>query len=124
MTGETARAAVRILGSDYPHSFVTYWRVNDKTAWLLTARGKSHPMTAGFVVAGGRLITCVVLEARDQHVGAVRSISFLNQFEGASLDKNKKLDRPVDGITGATVSANALKNMARLALALEAISEK
>jgi hypothetical protein len=51
----------------------------------------------------------------------VRAERFVRQFKGASLTKDRGLNRRIDGITGATISVNAMKNMARLALYLDAM---
>jgi hypothetical protein len=122
LTGETAQAAARLLGHPVHQPTVTFWREDGVTVWILTARGKAHPMTAGFVVAQGRLMNSALLESRDQRVKAVRTEAFLNQFKGATLDRDRKLDRSIDGITGASISVNAMKNMARLALYLDSLT--
>jgi hypothetical protein len=48
----------------------------------------------------------------------VRHAFFTRQFDQAQLE-NGKLDRSIDGITGATLSVEALQRAARLALWLD-----
>jgi hypothetical protein len=48
----------------------------------------------------------------------VRYPAFTKQFEGASL-KGEKLDRNVDGISGATLSVWAMTSIAELSLFLD-----
>ena len=42
--------------------------------------------------------------------------AFLRQFDGIGLTPELELDRPVDNITGATLSVDAMQRMARTAL--------
>jgi hypothetical protein len=46
----------------------------------------------------------------------VRDPAFLRQFAGAGLAEGDRLDRGVDGISGATLSVHAMERMSRLAL--------
>jgi len=48
----------------------------------------------------------------------VRYPFFTDQYKDASLQKDKQLDRTIDGISGATLSVRALTKLARLALYL------
>lgn len=119
--GELAAQAATILGHAYPQTRVAYWRAADKTVWILDGRGKRGWFKAGFVVAAGRIVHGDVLEYRESRGREIRSRGFLRQFDGASLrDGTRDLDRRIDGITGATISVNAMRNLARLALLLDA----
>ena len=42
-----------------------------------------------------------------------------DQFKDATLTGDKELDKKIDGISGATLSVNALTKLARLALYLD-----
>ena len=44
---------------------------------------------------------------------------FTNQFKGLTLDEQSNLSGRIDGISGATLSVNALRNLARFALYLD-----
>jgi hypothetical protein len=60
----------------------------------------------------------IVSPLRQGYVGrGIGGPEFVRQFKGASLTGDRGLDRRFDAITGATISVNAMKNMARLALA-------
>ncbi len=124
LTGLVAKAVEDILGHPYARKEVCYWRAEEKTVWILEAFGKTHLITAGFVVQDGRISTCEVLVYRESRGKEVRTERFVRQFKGASLTKARGLDRRIDGITGATISVNAMKNMARLALCLDALRLK
>ena len=119
MRGEVAAAAEEILGHPYSGSRVSYWQAEGKTAWILKVRGKTHLITTGIVVDRGQVASCEVLVYRESRGGEVRSERFLRQFNGAELRNDLTLDRSVDGITGATISVNALKKATRLALYLD-----
>ena len=45
---------------------------------------------------------------------------FTDQFVAARLQSDERLDRSIDGITGATLSVGAVTRIARVALVLDA----
>lgn len=122
LTAQAARAVQEILGHRYGKKEITYWRAEGKTVWVLDTRGRSNIITAGFVIRDGRLMETEVLIYRERRGEQVKTKAFLDQFINAGLTGDKRLDRRIDGITGATISVNAMKNMARLALYLEKLS--
>ncbi len=93
-----------------------YWQHGNKTAWILEEIGKVEFITAGFVVEDGKITDVRVLTYRESRGGEVRYQSFVQQFKGAILKEDTFLDRPIDGISGATLSVWSMKRMARLAL--------
>ncbi|SDE39643.1 FMN-binding domain-containing protein [Kordiimonas lacus] len=95
-----------------------YWREGDRTAWILEKVGKEQPITAGFVVEADKLVETNVLVYRESRGWEVKYPAFRNQFAGAMLDDARELDTNIDGISGATLSVNAMRKMARLALFL------
>ncbi|RMD70411.1 MAG: FMN-binding protein, partial [Gammaproteobacteria bacterium] len=107
-----------ILGHDLGVLRLRYWQEGKRTAWILEEIGKEEPITVGIVVNGGRIERIKVLAFRESRGWEVRYPFFTDQFKGAGLDKDKALDRPIDGISGATLSVRALKKLARLALFL------
>ena len=116
--------ARRILGHDPGGLRLRYWRKGDKTAWILKETGKEEPITAGFVVAQGHLRETLVLDYRESRGWEIRYPYFLDQFANAKLDESLKLDRHIDGISGATLSVRAMQHMARLALYLDSEVQK
>ena len=60
-----------------------------------------------------------VLVFRESRGWEVRYPFFTEQFADASLKAETKLDRKIDGISGATLSVDALIKLARLALFLD-----
>jgi len=113
--GEVAR---RILGHNFGALRQRYWRNGERTVWILDEIGKMHPITTGILVEGGAIKRIRVLIYRESRGGEVRYPFFTEQFEGATLTKNLKLDRHIDGISGATLSVRALTHLAELALYL------
>ncbi len=118
LTGNLREAATEVLGHPPQSLRVRYWRTESRSAWILEAIGKESPITAGFVVENGHLQRAEVLIYRESRGGEIRFRSFLAQFPGLRLQGNK-LDRSIDNITSATLSVNAMKRMARLALLLD-----
>jgi hypothetical protein len=119
ITGPLAAEVSRILGHAPTQLREHYWRAGDTTVWILSEVGKEQPITAGFVVSGGKLVRVRVLEYRESRGAEVRYPAFVRQYEGAGLAAGDGLDRPVHGIAGATLSLQAMNRMARVALRLD-----
>jgi len=118
LTGELRRAAAGILGHDYPAARLRYWREGNRTAWVLNEIGKELPITVGIRVEAGRVEAVRVLVFRESRGWEVKSPAFTAQFDGARLLPDRRLDRGIDGISGATLSVRALTRLTRLALYL------
>jgi hypothetical protein len=117
-TAETKAGIREVFGEDYPGLRIRYWRDGARTAWILEAIGKVKPITTGFLIEGDRLLQMQVLIYRESHGWEVRYPFFTNQFKGLELEAGAELNRTIDGISGATLSVNALTRLARLALYL------
>ena len=109
----------RILRRSYRARQLRYWREGERTAWILEEIGRYRPITVGLVVSQGALETVRVLIFRESHGWEVRHDFFTNQFKGLTLDGQNNLSGRIDGISGATLSVNALRNLARFALYLD-----
>jgi uncharacterized protein with FMN-binding domain len=72
----------------------------------------------GIVVSDNRIERISVLVFRETRGYEVRYPFFTRQFENAALTPALDLDQHIDGITGATLSVNAVSRLARLALLL------
>lgn len=118
LTGPLGDGATSILGHRPPPR-ITYWRAAGRVAFVLEEIGKEQPITTGILIQDGRIEQVRILVYRESRGGEVRYPAFTRQFEGAGLSKNQRLDRTINGISGATLSVNALERMTRLALFLE-----
>lgn len=116
LTQEVEVGVARILGHPPAQLRQRYWTDGKKTAWVLEEIGKEEPITAGFVVKDRRIEQTRVLVYRESRGMEVRYPAFINQFTGAALTGGSRLDRPIDGISGATLSVGAMERMARTAL--------
>lgn len=116
VTKDIAKQAEKILGHAPNQLRQRYWSSNGKSAWILDEIGKEEPITAGFVVSDGKIEQVRVLTYRESRGGEVRYPAFLKQYQGAELRMDQHLNRNIDGISGATLSVNAMNRMARLAL--------
>ena len=117
--GDDLRGKVKsILGHDLGVSRLRYWRRDGRTAWILEEIGKTQPITTGIVVSHGRIERIKVLIFRESRGWEVRYPFFTDQFRGAGLTAQNRLDRDIDGISGATLSVRALEKLSRLALFL------
>jgi hypothetical protein len=116
VTPEMQRDIARILRHSYRAQRLRYWREGARTVWILEEIGRYRPITVGFVVSEGAIDAVRVLIYRESHGWEVRHDFFTNQFRGLTLDEQSNLSGRIDGISGATLSVNALRNLARLAL--------
>jgi hypothetical protein len=108
----------RLLGRELKSLRIRYWKKGTRSAWVLDEIGKDLPITTGVVIDSGAIKDIQVLVFRESRGWEVRYPFFTDQFSGATLDKKYRLDKRVDSISGATMSVNALKRQARLALLL------
>lgn len=129
LTSENKNAVNKILGHPYQKLRIKYWQKGNLTAWILNEIGKEEPITVGILVESQsskslkspkstKIKLLKVLEYRESRGDEVRHEFFTSQFKNISLNAQGKLDQSVDGITGATLSVNALKKLSRLALFL------
>jgi hypothetical protein len=118
LKGDIAETATSILGHRYPALRLRYWQQGARSAWILEEIGKEKPITVGLVVDAESLETIRVLAFRESRGWEVRHPFFTDQFSGIGLKNNLRLNRTIDGISGATLSVRALKKLARLALYL------
>ena len=122
LTKQVAQQAEKILGHAPMQLRQHYWKLGDKTAWILDEIGKEEPITAGFVLTAGKVSQVRIMTYRESRGGEVRYTAFLKQFQGAGLQDNTLLNRNIDGISGATLSVSAISRMARLALYYDTLS--
>jgi hypothetical protein len=116
ITEETRVAAKAAVGWAPSALRLRYWQAGSRTAWILEDIGKHKPITLGVVVAGNQIGRVEVLAFRESRGWEIRYPFFTSQFSGLRLADDGYLDKPVDGITGATLSVQATERMARLAL--------
>lgn len=117
ITGDLRRQAEEILGHRPLALRQRYWREDDRTVWILEEIGKEEPITAGFVVDDNHIVDATVLIFRESRGWEIRYQKFTEQFLGSRIDETLALNRSIDGISGATLSVNAMRKLARLALA-------
>ncbi len=116
--GDLSKGLKAILDHRYSKIRIPYWRDGDRTVWILEKIGKELPITAGFVISENQVEQFKVLVFRESRGWEIRNDFFTEQFDGAHLTTKNKLDRPIDNITGATMSVNAMKKLSRMALYL------
>lgn len=118
LTAEQQKVIESVLDRQLGAGRVRYWQQAQKTVWILEEIGKERPITVGLVVNTGKLELIKVLIFRESRGSEVRYPFFTDQFKGATLQQDRTLDRPIDGVSGATLSTRALTKLAQLALYL------
>jgi len=116
ITPDIRAEVVRIIGHEPAQLRQKYWTDGQKTVWIFDEIGKEDAITAGFVVKDGRIEQTRVLVYRESRGGEIRYPSFVAQFQGAALGEGQYLNKQIDGISGATLSVNAMVRMSREAL--------
>jgi hypothetical protein len=119
VAGDLRERIEAILDHRFSGLRLRYWQHDDQTAWVLDEIGKTEPITIGVSVQAGRVGSVRVLEYRESRGSEVRFPYFTDQFLGAELEEGTALDRPIDGITGATMSVDAVQKVVRVALLLD-----
>jgi hypothetical protein len=119
ITPELKRDVAEILGHPPAAMRIRYWADGARTAWIVEEIGKEKPITTGVVVNDGAIERVKVLIFRETRGWEVRHDFFTAQFTGATLDEDRTLDRPIDGISGATMSVSAVTRLARVVLYLD-----
>jgi hypothetical protein len=114
----------QLIGHPFPGVRVRYCQEGEKTAWILDEIGKTEPITSGIIVNQGQVETVRVLVFRESRGNEVHRSAFTRQYESAVLDDKNRLDRHIDGITGATLSVSALNRQVKLALLLDRIARE
>lgn len=122
LSGERKSTVRQLLGHDYPAMRIRYWCKGGRSAWVVDEIGKELPITVGVVIDQDFIRSLRVLTYRENRGGEVVTPAFTDQFNGSVLVRNDILDRTIDGISGATLSVQALTRLARMALYLHADS--
>ena len=118
LSGERKSAVQQLLGHDYPALRLRYWCEAGRSAWILDEVGKELPITVGVIIDTGHIENLRVLTYRENRGGEVATPAFTDQFYGVALDANGALGATIDGISGATLSVQALTRLANMALFL------
>lgn len=117
LSGDVRKKVSTILGHPYGGLIIKYWEKEGRTAWILEEIGKSEPITFGIVIKNNKIEKIKVLAFRESRGWEVRYSAFTKQFNGVGLDGDK-LDKRIDGISGATLSFWAMTGVSRVALFL------
>jgi hypothetical protein len=117
LSGDRKSGVRQLLGHDYPALRLRYWCRERRSAWVLEEIGKDLPITVGIIIDKGTIRDLRVLTYRESRGGEVATPAFTDQFIDATLDGGR-LNVPIDGISGATLSVQALTKLAAVALFL------
>lgn len=84
--------------------------------WIINEIGKTKPITVAIIIKNKKITRLKVLAFRESRGWEVKHSFFTDQFKQNSLNPNLSLSKPIDGISGATLSVRALTKTAQLAL--------
>ncbi len=118
LTGAVRNTVTEILQHKPSRLRVRYWAEGKRSAWILNEIGKDKPITVGIVISNNKIERVKVLVFRESRGDEIRHDFFTRQFKQATIQTDNQLDRPIDGISGATMSVRALTKVSRIALFL------
>ncbi|MED5240084.1 MAG: FMN-binding protein [Pseudomonadota bacterium] len=119
LRGETRKRAEAALGHRYSGMRLRYWQNDGTTAWIIDEKSKDMPMTIGIGISPeGKISVLELLVYREPRGGEIHQAAFREQYIGVNLTEQDALSVDVDGITGATLSVDALNRVAAMALVL------
>ena len=118
LSGDRNTTVQQILTHDYPALRLRYWCKDSRSAWVLEEIGKELPITVGIIINAGYIESLRVLTYRENRGEEVTTPAFTDQFIDSKRDGNGELDKHIDGISGATLSVQALTRLAGMALFL------
>lgn len=107
-----------INGADSTPVRYRYWLKEGRSLWVLDSVARTMPITAGVVVENGKIVDISVLTYRETRGHEIQNRVHRAQYYDAAITENNTLDKPINGISGSTLSVNSLKRMARIALLL------
>lgn len=128
LNGAKKQTAIDILGHRYHKARAAYWQPKSaaesksaKTVWILEEIGKEKYITIGVVIEKQRIQAVRIIEFRESRGWEVKLPSFTAQFDQAELtsEPGTRLNKHINGISGATLSVKAVTKIARLALYLQ-----
>ena len=119
LTGEIGKTVKSILSHKPSSLRIRYWQQNKRRVWILEEIGKEKPITVGFIINHGQIERIKVLIFRESRGWEIKRNAFTDQFKALTLEKENRLSSPIDGISGATLSVNAVTKLSRVALYLD-----
>jgi len=108
----------RAFSGSPPGPAITWLSGEGRSAWVLDEIGKELPITVGVVIEKDYINNLRVLTYRENRGGEVATPAFTDQFNHVALQNGGALDANIDGISGATLSVQALTRLATVALFL------
>ena len=126
LTDEQKKRAEELAGFELEDSVVhPYVATRDKTvvgtAWFDSHKVRTKNAVLMFAVAPDRKVARVELLAFAEPLDYVPRASFYAQFVGKKLDADLDLERGIQGVAGATLSARTATRAARRVLAVHEV---
>lgn len=122
LTPELKTQAAAAAGFVPDGARIRYWQHGNRTAWVIDRIGKEAPITFGVIVENNAVAGLRVLTYRESRGYEIQSPRWLAQFAGMRATSGRHgLDKPVDNISGATLSVRAGRDVVRLALFLHGV---
>ena len=101
-----------------------YWQADQQSVWVINEIGKTKFITIAIVIQDKKIALLKVLAFRESRGWEVKHEFFTDQFKQNELNADLTLNKPIDGISGATLSVRALTKVAQLALYFDSLIQQ
>jgi hypothetical protein len=101
-----------------------YWQSDQQSVWVINEIGKTKFITIAIVIQDKKIVLLKVLAFRESRGWEVKHEFFTDQFKQNELNADLTLNKPIDGISGATLSVRALTKVAQLALYFDSLIQQ
>jgi len=101
-----------------------YWQSDQQSVWVINEIGKTKFITIAIVIQDKKIALLKVLAFRESRGWEVKHEFFTDQFKQNELNADLTLNKPIDGISGATLSVRALTKVAQLALYFDSLIQQ
>jgi hypothetical protein len=120
--GEVKNNIEKILQHPFSVLRLRYWKKGSQCLWIIDEIGKEEAITFGIVVQDNEVLKAKVLTYRETRGFEIIRKAFQDQYHKTSLEKSLKLNKNIDGISGATLSVRAMSKVVRIALYLSTLT--
>lgn len=118
---DLVKTATKILKHQPSFIRTRYWQNTEQSVWIINEIGKIKPITIAVIIKEKKIVLLKVLAFRESRGWEVKHDFFTHQFKQNALNSELSLTKPIDGISGATLSVHALTKVARLALYFDSL---
>ncbi len=120
--GDVKKNIEKILQHPFSVLRLRYWKKDSLCLWIIDEIGKEEAITFGIVVKNDEVLKAKVLTYRETRGFEIIRKAFQDQYHQVKINNQLKLNKHIDGISGATLSVRAMSKVVRIALYLSTLT--